>query len=295
MKRLHTFVINKIVEKDVPTAEKDKDGKDITVVRKQKTEEPNTYLIKRPTRSDHDSAELFHDISFGKDVRAGILTRSEIIKRFANEDVVIKKVYEDYAAKENELQRINLSEKSEENVARRQKIESELLGILMDIQNFEANKSSVFEHTSENRARNKTVFWWILNLAYKIVDGKEQPIFEGEDFDAKLESYDRLQDSDDEHIKEAIQRYFYFIPIWYSGQITREEDFKKAEDLLNAQIKKNKEDQADQEKAQKEQEAFDKGGFIPNYPGPALQAELDAKAKIKELNSEPKSEEAAKE
>ncbi len=250
MKKLWSFNINKTVEKDVSVPEKDKDGKDITVTRKEQVTVPIAYIIRRPTRIDYDSAEMFHDIKFGEDVRNGILTRSEIIKRFANEDVVIKKVYEDYNAKYNELQRIILSEKTEENAARRVKLEEELLVILIEIQNFETNKSSVYDHTAENRARNKTIFWWVLNLAYKLVDGKEISVFEGEDYKAKLESYDRLQELGETDIMEAIQRYYYYVHVWYSGQASTEEDFKRAEKLLQVQIEKNK---LEQENLKKEQ------------------------------------------
>lgn len=239
MKYIYTFKINSPITKKVEI-QKEIDGKPVTVLEDSIQDNYITYIIKRPNRSDYEEAEFIYDEKFSTDVRKGLLTRSEIIKRFANEDVMIKKVYEEYAKKENELQRVNLLEKTEDNINRKTKLEQELLSILMEIQNFEVTKSSVFDHTAESRARNKTVFWWILNLAYKIEDKKEVSLFEGLTFEDKLKAYDLLMEKEDKHLQEVIQRYFYFIPIWYSGQANKEEDFKKAEDLLKAEINKEK-------------------------------------------------------
>lgn len=246
MRILYKFQINKtsIIEKPI---EKEIDGKIVTVLEKFENITPSTYIIKKPTRDDYEEAEFIYAQKFGDDVRKGILTRSEIIKRFATEDVVIKRVYEDYATKENEYQRVGLLEKTEENIARRTKLEQELLSILVEIQNFEVTKSSVFDHTAESRARNKTVFWWILFLAYKLDGDKEVPLFEGLSFEDKVKAYDILMEKEDAHLQEVIQRFFYFVPIWYSGQANKEEDFKKAEDLLKAQIQKDREEIKKQE------------------------------------------------
>ncbi len=204
MKKLYQFTINTTKTVEVPT-EKEIEGKKVKIIEKVEQVEPKTYFIRRPNRSDYDEAELCYAIKFSEDVRRGILTRSEILKRFANEDVVIKKVYEDYTAKENELQRISLSEKTEENVEKQKRIENEILNILIEIQNFEFNKSSVFEQTAENRARNKTVFWWILNLAYKDEAGKEVPLFEGSNLQEKIVAHDKLIESENKHFNEVIQ------------------------------------------------------------------------------------------
>lgn len=240
MKTLFKFQVLTETFKDVQSLEKDKDGKDITVTRKEPVTTPVTYVIKKPNRNDYDEAEFFYDKLFSENVRAGIVTRSEVIKRFANDDVVIKKVYEDYIAKESELQRLNLQEKSEENILKKNKLEQELLNILVDIQNFEMNKSSVFDRTAENRSRSKTIFWWILNLAYKLDGDKEVPLFNGKDYLQKVEEYDRVVELDEPSFREAIQKFYYFIPAWYTGQLNTEADFKKAENMLKAEVQKQK-------------------------------------------------------
>lgn len=242
MKILHQFKVNRETEKDVPVPEKDSAGNDITVLRKEKVTIPETYIIRKPNRQDYDEAEFFYDKLFSDNVRAGILTRSEIIKRFADQDMEIKKVYDNYTAKEAEFQRLNLQEKTEENINKKNKVEQELLNILIDIQNFEVNKSSVFDRTAENRSRARTILWWILNLAYKKDGDKETPLFAGNNYEEKLAEYDRLSEIGDKHFANVIQGYFYFIPAWYSGKLNSKEDFDKAEKLLQTEIAKQTSD-----------------------------------------------------
>jgi len=246
MKSLYKFKINKLIEKDIPTPEKDKDGKAITVIRKQTVNEPHTFIIKKPNRSDQDEAGLFHDIQFGKDVRAGVLTHSEVIKRFVSEDAVVGQVYKDYAAKENEYQRMVLEEKSPENTLKKDKLEQELLALLRQMENFEISKE-VFNSTAEARARNRTLLWWILNLAYT---SEEKLFFFGETFEQKLEQYDKIIESEnleDKFNQEVVGRFLYFILFWYkrllANRITIEIDFEAANDALNEQIDKDKEEQ----------------------------------------------------
>jgi|ERR1041384_1270793 hypothetical protein len=240
MKILWKFQIPTTITKKVEV-QKEIDGKNVTVLEDEQQTINTTYIIKKPNRADYDEAEFFYDKLFSENVRAGIITRSEVIKRFANEDVVIKKTYEDYIAKESELQRLNLQEKTEENVNKRTKVEQELLNILIDIQNFEMNKSSVFDRTAENRSRSKTIIWWILHLAYKLDGEKEVALFTGKDYKEKLEDYDRLMEENDPTFSEAIKRFYYYVPAWYTGQLNNDEDFRKAENMLKAEIQKQKE------------------------------------------------------
>ena len=241
MKILWKFQIPTTITKKVEI-EKEIDGKKVTVLEDEIQTINKIYLIRKPTRADYDEAEFFYDKLFSENVRAGIITRSEVIKRFANEDVMIKKTYEDYVSKESELQRLNLQERTEENIVKKDKVQQELLNILVDIQNFEMNKSSVFDRTAENRSRSKTIIWWILHLAYKLDENnKEVPLFSGKDYKEKLEDYDKLIEEDNVEFKDAIQKFYYYIPAWYTGQLNNDEDFRKAEDLLRAELQKQKE------------------------------------------------------
>ena len=237
MKRLYTFTIPFKTSKDIQI-EKVIDGKNVTVVEKEEITEQREYFIRKPSRTDHDDAEFFYDKIFSYNIRQGIVTKSEIIKRFANDDVVIKQVYDNYVAKENELQRVVLQEKTEENIEKEKRVQRELLEIMMEIQNFETNKSSVFDRTAENRAASKTVFWWILNLAYRVDKEKEYALFDGSTYEEKAAQYDKLFENPEPHMTSVMQRFLYFVPAWYYGQLNTEQDFRKAETMLTNEIRK---------------------------------------------------------
>lgn len=255
MKKLYSFIVNERKVTEEPIVKKNEAGEEIKVLEKIERIVPKTYFIRKPTRNDFDEADFFHDKLFSDNIRAGIITRSEIIKRFANEDVEIKKVYDDYTRKQNELQRLSILEQTEENLVKKNKLQQELFAILIDIQNFEFNKSSVFDKTAENRARTKTIFWWILHLAYKLDGDKESPIFDGKTYEEKIEQYDLLFEKGDQHFAEVMQKLLYFVPGWYGGQLNTEEDFKKAEDLLKAEMLKQKEEENKLKKEEAKEQA----------------------------------------
>lgn len=247
MKKLYSFQVSKWVEKDVPTPDKDKDGKDITVLKKEKLEEKINYFIKKPNRAERNEAELFETIEFSNLVRQGVITRSEVIKRFTSEDIAIEKTYKNYSTKENELQRLSLQEKTPELSEKILKLQQELFSILLEIQDFELTKSSVFNRTADTMARNKSILWWILNLAYRLDGDKELAVFEGKDFHEKQESCDQLlekaEENRDLHVVEVWDKFRYFVSAWYGGQAVTDEDFKKLEDILKAEIKKQEDGQ----------------------------------------------------
>ena len=238
MKKLYTFVVNETTEQNKEVKSKDANNQDITIISKEKIDAPKTYFIRKPNRQDFDEADFFYDKLFSENVKAGILTRSEIIKKFADEDFEIKKIYDNYVAKETELQRLNLQEKTEDNINRKNRLEQDLLSILVEIQNFEINKSSIFDRTAENRSRAKTIFWWILNLSYKQDGDKEVPLFYGKTYEEKVSEYDGVLEKENTHLNEVIQKFHYFISSWYTGKINTQKDFDKAEKLLQAEIKK---------------------------------------------------------
>ena len=88
------------------------------------------------------------------------------------------------------------------NIEQVQNIRQELIEI-------EKTKSEIFEQTAENRARNKTIMWWVLNLAHK-KEGKDFIPFFGEGtFDEKIKMYDEIEESENEFLKKILVRFFF--------------------------------------------------------------------------------------
>ena len=104
-------------------------------------------------------------------------------------------------------------------------MEQGLKGRIKDIQSFEAEQINIFENTAEAKSRNRTILWWVLQLAYRVEDGKYLPFFEGESFNDKLDNYDIIEDTGNVEISDVIKRFTYLITLWFLGRIETTEDF----------------------------------------------------------------------
>ena len=126
------------------------------------------------------------------------------------------------------------------------------------LQAYEADKASLFDQTAETRARNKTVFWWVLNVSYKVWGNEEEsPVFGGDSYEERLAKYDVMEDSQDDMELDLIQRLVYYVSFWYAGRAVTADDFKALdEDSSDYGIESESlaEEKAQEEKAQEEVE-----------------------------------------
>ena len=102
--------------------------------------------------------------------------------------------------------------------------------IKKEIQEFEMAQASLFDQTAENRARNKTILWWVLNMSYYgNVEKKEtiKPIFEGENFNERLASYDAVEEDGTEFQDDVLKKLVYYVSYWYVGQAQTPEEFEE--------------------------------------------------------------------
>ena len=117
------------------------------------------------------------------------------------------------------------------------------------IQEFEMSQASLFDQTAENRARNKTILWWVLNLAYEKNGDDYKKIFDGEDHDARLASYDRYEEQEDDFIDEMLKKFSYVVSFWF---ITKAETQEELDVLLKTS---EEEEEAEQEEEKEPSEA----------------------------------------
>ena len=70
--------------------------------------------------------------------------------------------------------------------------------------------------TAEIYARNKTVFWYLLYLAYQENNKNEPtPLFPGKDYSTRLNKYEEIEEKNDLILNEAIQKLLYYITLWF--------------------------------------------------------------------------------
>ena len=245
MKKLYKFTISETVTKKVEEKSKDKDGNEVTVTKDSVEVVDRSIFLKKPTRSMFDEAELYYGVQLSEGIKAGLLTRALLAKRFSNDGGVMsnpdKQEYADLYVKlfENQTAIERASAKIEKDRTESEKEELQKLleenGVVKrEIQEFEMAQASLFDQTAENRARNKTILWWVLNMSfYGDPDDSStiKPIFEGENYAERLAAYDQIEEDGTEFQEEVIKKLVYYVSYWYVGQAQTEEEFT---DVLKA-------------------------------------------------------------
>jgi len=246
-KWLYQFNVNREKEVEESTKTKNESGEEVTVTKKIKKNFPVTFAIKKPNRRLYEDGELFFGVALSEGIKAGLLTRQLLAKRYDNDGGFMSEsdkqryaeLYKDLFEKENELQKLQLNL---ENLSETDKISriSDVLVTTADIrrelQDFETSRSSIFDQTAENRAKNKTLMWWVLNLAHQKEENSDKflPIFGEGNYDDRLNVYDIIEEKEELHVSEGVKKFAYFISFWYNGQINNEEEFKNLENLVFA-------------------------------------------------------------
>ena len=241
---LYDFPIKKMVEKKETEVTKNDKGEEIETTKTTKEEVPTTFKLKKPNRRLYEEADLFYGVKLSEGIKAGLLTKSLLAKRYSNDGGFLsEKEKEEYAAlylalfeQENELQRlqVNLEDKtSEEKKEAIKDVTVRMLETRRDLQEFEMAQQSLFDQTAEMRAKNQTIMWWLLNISFYEEEQKDLPVFGEGDYLDKLSKYDEFEESDDEFWTEAIKKLAYFVSFWESGQATTREDFDNIANRLN--------------------------------------------------------------
>lgn len=266
-KFLHEFTINRETEVEEIETSKNEKNEEVKTTKKQKKIEVVPFRLLKPNRKLFDEAELFYGIKISEGIKAGLLTRSLLAKRYQNDGGSMSEVerrrytelYIELYRLENELQKLqlNLEKLSKDDQINKMGIVLNDLSVAKkELQQIENYQSTIFDQTAENRARNQTILWWVLNISY-IKDGEDFTAFFGEgDYEKKLAVYDDYEELEDFFKKEAMSKLAYFISLWYMGKANSAEDFKNLELLFEqasaqpkeTELQNKKEDEVKSEK-----------------------------------------------
>lgn len=239
MKTMFEFDIfqEKEIEKvDVSINEK---GEEVKVTSKVKTTVPVKLGIKKPTRSLFDEAELFYGVKLSEGIKAGLLTRALLAKRFNNDGGVLSdeeqkeynELYIEFFNLQNEFQKLSIKEESIRSDEEKENIKvviAKMNEARERLQKYEMAQANLFEQTAENRARNKTIMWWVLQLSLIQGDDKKfKELFNEGSYEEKLKRYDEIEESDSNLEKLALQKLLYLISFWYIGRAASQDEFEK--------------------------------------------------------------------
>jgi hypothetical protein len=239
MKKLFEFNVPKNVEVEETEVSTNEKGEQVKTIKKVNKKELVKVFLRKPTRSLFDEAELFYGVRLSEGIKAGLLTRALLAKRFTNDGGVLseeeKNVYATFYValfeKQNEFQKLSIKDESERTEAektRYQQVIIELTELRTQIQDFESAQASLFDQTAENRARNKTILCWVLQLSYMIDDkGNELPLFGHGEFESKLKIYDDMEENGTEFEGLVCRKLAYFVSFWYVGRAASQEEFER--------------------------------------------------------------------
>ena len=261
MKKLFDFRIKRTTKETKEESSKNEKGETVTVTKDVEVVKSQKIVLRKPNRSLFDEAELFYGVRLSEGIKAGLLTRALLSKRFSNDGGILseneKSKYADLYLKLYDVQLehdrlVQLGEKKRTK-AQEEKLKSiqqDLAVIKKELTDFEMAQSSLFEQTAENRARNKTILWWTLHLGYFSDDeDKLTPVFAGDTYEEKLAIYDDLEESSDEFHEELLSKLLYYVSFWYVCKVNSEDEFKQ---LL---LETEKAEQAEEAKEEPEKES----------------------------------------
>jgi hypothetical protein len=221
------------------------EGQEITILKEVTKEVPVRIGLLKPNRILFDEAELYHGARLAEGLMAGLMSKALLEKRYKNDGGVLSNfeneqftnLYYLLFEKQNDLQRKSLKEESLRTEEEKEEIKKLLIEIgktRTQLQDFEASQIQLFNQTAENRAKIKTILWWILYLGYyKNEAGEWTPFFEGDSIDEKLSFYDEKEENGDVFYYKAFKKISTFISFWYHGRVVDKESFKDLENDIN--------------------------------------------------------------
>lgn len=236
-----TIHVKREVEQVEIKKEKDAEGneQEIEVKKKVNKKIPVEIAIKKPSRKEIEDAETEYAIKMSECIKKGILTKAMLAKKYSDtggalsEDDAKKllNLYREIGDIEKEIARMSISGIDRSKKSTKNKIkdfEEKLTQKRREIFELENDYQALFNHTADVKARNHTMFWYIINLSYyksedlEIKDYKR--LFEGETFEKRMDDFYEKEESGNDIYELAGAKISSIISYWYfsGGEIEKE-------------------------------------------------------------------------
>ena len=223
MKRLYEFTVKKKESVDKEVQDVNKAGEEITVKKTVEEEVEKKFFLRRPTRAMLDEGELYYGVELGKAIRAGMITRPLLHKRYTNDGGIMndlqQKAFDELTKELREIykqqEEINVIDEKKRTNAQKKKhkeLEDKAKPYLETMRRYNMAEESIFEDTAESRARNKAILWWVLFMSY---NDDETPFFNKGELEDRIEKYDEIDDGQDPFLPSVVGELTYNISLWY--------------------------------------------------------------------------------
>jgi len=225
LKFLYETTVKKQIE-EKSTVTKEENGEKVEISRILKKAKPVKVAILKPQRKLYEGAEIFYAKQIATYIQGGLLPYSLVAKRYANdggplsepEKLHLEKLKAEAGKLQAEL--FALVGKEDEKAKQRNDILNKINALHTEVNAIQNAYADIFDNTAEMKARNKTIEWWVLHLAYIDEDGTGyKPLFGDGNHESKLEKYDDIDDKDNEFINECIRKLSYLISFWFAARV----------------------------------------------------------------------------
>tara|TARA_R110000751_G_scaffold77108_1_gene155476 strand:- start:345 stop:1142 length:798 start_codon:yes stop_codon:yes gene_type:complete len=265
MKRIYEFTVNKEETVKEESVEKKKDGTEVTTSKDVKKEIPYKFFLRRPTRSMTDEAELYYGVRLAEGIKAGLLTRALLEKRFENdggtrsdgENEEYKRIIEklqSFHREQSKILDIDLKKRTPVQKKRLKELDSEIKPTRRSLRDLQLVEDSLYEETAESRARNKVILWWMLHLAHIEEGEKETDFFGKGSFEDRLERYDEIDEGEEFFEIVVARKFAYYVSFWFVGRPNTQKEFQEMIDLALKLDEDENEAIKDQEKEAKKKD-----------------------------------------
>ena len=271
MKELYSFEVTRDVATKQKYMRKTASGEK-EATRTVKNKKTNRIIIEKPSVSDIERAEFFYGQKYNEYINAGFLTRAMLAAKISSvENKAISEEVKNAILANIEASKTiqfyeghkNISEEQQKKLDDAKSKFSESQMMLLE---HESALRDQFSQTADVKAEERMIEWFVFYFSFyeDEVDGEKElfPIFEGNDFEEKRESYLTLceeeEEIDDERIlvvkglfDEAFEKIGQVINIWYNkmGKNQKEID-EKIEELFG----KTEEEEEKPKKSKKKKE-----------------------------------------
>lgn len=245
-KSLYSFNIYKTaeVEEDKTETVTNEQGEQVTRTYKEKVKKqiPVEININIPNRKQMQEADMEFSIEMSRCIRNGILTKAMLLNKYSDTGGLISeadaKVMVSAANEIGELQSrltiLNLKPESERDEDYKQKIENVTAEILKKRKTLiekETSYMTLFNHTADIKAQNRTILWYILNLTQFKDNSKKNAEFEwmfpGKTFEQKEMAMFEHEEKRDEIYEKSYSKLASLISYWFFTSNTEKEEFDR--------------------------------------------------------------------
>lgn len=243
-KIIHQFTVKvkKEVEQNSTEEVKDEETGETKEVTKTETVTeavPHDIIIYEPSRRQIEDADMEFSVEISKCIKRGILTKAMLAKKYSDSGGLLTeedsnslmRLYRELSETQDSLARLKVKkEKTDKDKEREGSLTESFADLRKEIVDLETTYQTVFNHTADTKAQNKTILWYMLNLSYvKSGDSEPVPLFEGSNDEQKQDSYYIMDEKGDDIFDLAKEKLMTFVSFWYFSQNPTKEDFDNLE------------------------------------------------------------------